>query len=47
MYIKESEIRKLIRKKLIQEAELNEAGPGSAGTAAKDIVGGVAALEDA
>jgi len=43
MYIKESEIRKLIRKKLIQEAELNEAGPGSAGTATKDILGGVAA----
>lgn len=43
MYIKESEIRNLIREKLIQEAELNEAGPGSAGTAAKDVLGGIAA----
>jgi hypothetical protein len=39
MYIKESEIRKLIRKKLIQEATLNE----DAKTVTKDILSGVAA----
>jgi hypothetical protein len=39
MYIKESEIRRLIRKKLIQEATLNEDGK----TASKDILSGVAA----
>lgn len=38
MYIKESEIRKLIRKKLIQEGTA-----GSAGTAGKDLAAGLAA----
>jgi hypothetical protein len=43
MYIKEDEIRKLVRKKLVQESRLNEAGAGSAGTAAKDVASGLAA----